>query len=95
MTATGVYPRVPTRCTRRPLGKDPRLGHRRQGELRVASLRSTAAVGPLAGRVETPRFRRVRYRRTDVLDKRRQLIEPWMQWCEPKAGGNVIAFGRH
>jgi integrase len=32
------------------------------------------------------------YRRTDVLDKRRTLMEAWAQWCEPKAAGNVIAF---
>jgi hypothetical protein len=30
------------------------------------------------------------YRRTDVLDKRRALMEAWAQWCEPKAVGNVI-----
>jgi integrase len=34
------------------------------------------------------------YRRTDVLDKRRQLMEAWAQWCEPKAAGNIIAFGK-
>ena len=34
------------------------------------------------------------YRRTDVLDKRRQLMEAWAQWCEPKAPSNVIAFGK-
>jgi len=34
------------------------------------------------------------YRRTDVLDKRRQLMETWAQWCEPKAAGQVIAFGK-
>ena len=33
------------------------------------------------------------YRRTDVLDKRRQLMEAWAHWCEPKGTGNVIAFG--
>ena len=26
------------------------------------------------------------YRRTDVLDKRRRLMEAWAQWCEPNAG---------
>jgi len=30
------------------------------------------------------------YRRTDILEKRRALMEDWAQWCEPKAG-NVIA----
>ena len=25
------------------------------------------------------------YRRTDVLDKRRTLMEAWVQWCEPNA----------
>ena len=34
------------------------------------------------------------YRRTDVLEKRRQLMEAWAQWCEPKAAGNVISFGK-
>jgi integrase len=33
------------------------------------------------------------YRRTDVLDKRRKLMETWAQWCEPKAA-NVVAFAR-
>ena len=31
------------------------------------------------------------YGRTDVLKKRRQLMEAWAQWCEPKAAGKVIA----
>ena len=26
------------------------------------------------------------YRRTDVLHKRRALMEAWAQWCEPNAG---------
>jgi integrase len=31
------------------------------------------------------------YRRTDVLDKRRQLMEAWAQWCEPNAArGNYV-----
>ena len=34
------------------------------------------------------------YRRTDVLEKRRALMEAWAQWCEPKAAGNVISFGK-
>jgi integrase len=34
------------------------------------------------------------YRRTDVLEKRRALMEAWAQWCEPKAAGNVVAFGK-
>ena len=29
------------------------------------------------------------YRRTDILDKRRHLMEAWAQWCEPKAAGNL------
>jgi integrase len=29
------------------------------------------------------------YRRTDVLDKLRQLMEVWAQWCEPKASGKM------
>jgi integrase len=33
------------------------------------------------------------YRRTDVLDLRRKLMEAWAGWCEPKAG-NVVAFAK-
>ena len=33
------------------------------------------------------------YRRTDILEKRRALMEAWAQWCEPKAD-KVIAFGK-
>ena len=29
------------------------------------------------------------YRRTDILDKRRQLMEAWAQWCKPKDGDEV------
>jgi aminoglycoside phosphotransferase (APT) family kinase protein len=29
------------------------------------------------------------YRRTDVLDKRRALMEAWAQWCELKASGKM------
>jgi integrase len=29
------------------------------------------------------------YRRTDVLDKRRALMEAWMQWCEPNVARRV------
>jgi hypothetical protein len=34
------------------------------------------------------------YNCTDLIDKRRPLMEAWAQWREPKAGGNVIEFGR-
>jgi len=34
------------------------------------------------------------YRRTDVLDKRRQLMEAWASGVSPKAAGNVLAFGK-
>jgi integrase len=33
------------------------------------------------------------YKRGDVLEKRRRLMEAWAQFCEPKAG-IVVAFGR-
>ena len=35
------------------------------------------------------------YRRTDVLDKRRALMEAWAQWCEPNEArrGYVEPFG--
>ena len=34
------------------------------------------------------------YRRTDVLDQRRKLMEARAQWSEPKASDNVIGFGK-
>jgi integrase len=30
------------------------------------------------------------YRRGDALEKRRAMMEAWAQWCEPKAGSNVV-----
>jgi integrase len=33
------------------------------------------------------------YRRTDVLEKRRQLMNAWLQWCEPR-GANVLDLPR-
>jgi integrase len=34
------------------------------------------------------------YRRGDALEKRRALMEAWATFCEPHAGGNVIALTR-
>ncbi len=34
------------------------------------------------------------YRRTDVLDKRRQLMHTWAQYCEPKLHANVLQLTR-
>jgi integrase len=34
------------------------------------------------------------YRRGDALDKRRGLMEAWANFCEPKAGSNVISMAR-
>ena len=34
------------------------------------------------------------YRRTDVLDKRRQLMDTWAQWCEPEPSSNVVQLAR-
>jgi hypothetical protein len=33
------------------------------------------------------------YRRTDVLDKRRGLMDAWAAFCEPRAG-EVVEFRR-
>jgi hypothetical protein len=33
------------------------------------------------------------YRRTDVLDKRRELMKAWAEYCEPK-DATVIPFAR-
>ena len=30
------------------------------------------------------------YRRTDVLERRRQLMEAWAQWCEPEPVSNLL-----
>jgi integrase len=32
------------------------------------------------------------YRRGDALEKRRELMDAWARYCEPKTGENVIAF---
>lgn len=32
------------------------------------------------------------YRRGDALEKRRAMMEDWAQWCEPRAGSNVVEF---
>jgi integrase len=32
------------------------------------------------------------YRRTDVLEKRRQLMDAWAQHCEPEPASNVVQF---
>jgi len=34
------------------------------------------------------------YRRTDVLDKRRQLMRTWAQYCEPESTTNVLQLAR-
>ncbi|MPR11505.1 tyrosine-type recombinase/integrase [Microvirga tunisiensis] len=34
------------------------------------------------------------YRRGDALEKRRELMEAWASFCEPKAGGTVVPIGR-
>jgi integrase len=34
------------------------------------------------------------YRRGDALDKRRGLMEAWANFCEPKAGSNVLSITR-
>ena len=34
------------------------------------------------------------YRRTDVLDKRRQLMDIWGQYCEPEFASNVFQLIR-
>ena len=34
------------------------------------------------------------YRRTDILDKRRKLMDAWSAYCEPKAASNVVRLAR-
>jgi integrase len=34
------------------------------------------------------------YRRTDLLEKRRGLMEQWARYCEPGDGGNVVSLTR-
>jgi hypothetical protein len=33
------------------------------------------------------------YRRADILEKRREIMKAWAQWCEPQTA-NVIPFGK-
>ena len=32
------------------------------------------------------------YRRGDALEKRREMMQAWAQWCDPRAGSNVVEF---
>jgi integrase len=32
------------------------------------------------------------YRRGDALEKRREMMEAWAAWCEPKSGENILRF---
>jgi integrase len=34
------------------------------------------------------------YRRSDALEKRRELMTAWANYCEPKAGSNVVQLAR-
>jgi hypothetical protein len=34
------------------------------------------------------------YRRTDVLEQRRKLMDAWAAYCEPKAASNVVRLAR-
>ena len=34
------------------------------------------------------------YRRGDLFDKRRKLMEAWANYCEPKASGTVVQLVR-
>ena len=34
------------------------------------------------------------YRRGDLLERRRDLMEAWAKFCEPSAAGNVVAKSR-
>jgi integrase len=34
------------------------------------------------------------YRRGDALEKRRQLMDDWARFCEPKGSGTVVPIGR-
>jgi integrase len=34
------------------------------------------------------------YRRSDALEKRRQLMEAWAAYCEPASRGNIVRLGR-
>jgi integrase len=34
------------------------------------------------------------YRRLDALDKRRTLMEAWANYCEPKAGSNIVTMAK-
>jgi integrase len=51
-------------------------------------LRETALAHTIANKAEAA------YRRGDALERRRAMMEAWGQWCEPKTGGNVVAFGK-
>jgi integrase len=53
-----------------------------------AELRETALAHVVSNKAEAA------YRRGDALEKRRAMMEAWANFCEPKAGSNVIQFGK-
>ncbi len=53
-----------------------------------SELRESALAHTIGNKAEAA------YRRGDALEKRRAMMEAWGQWCEPKAAGQVIAFGK-
>jgi integrase len=52
-----------------------------------SELRETALAHTIGNKVEAA------YRRGDALEKRREMMEAWAQWCEPKEA-NVLAFAK-
>ena len=51
-----------------------------------SELRETALAHTIGNKAEAA------YRRGDALEKRRAMMEAWAQWCEPRAGSNVVEF---
>lgn len=64
-------------------GVGPDVGRREGVELRLEPRRHPRARQLIDAVAEE-------VRRSDELERRRELMQAWARWCEPKAGNNVV-----
>jgi hypothetical protein len=60
-------------------------------EARAAGEQCPRMLGLAVGRVAITQVERA-YRRRDVLDKRRALIDTWAAYCEPRAATSAVVI---
>ena len=75
----------PPRTDRNTENYRPQTGIRQRNPRECRRFSPTDAAGDATERA---------YRRGDALEKRRGLMEAWANFCEPKAGSNVLSMTR-